>query len=415
MGQAATTSSSERLLSLDQFRGYTVVGMFLVNYFGSFAVCPRVLRHTHDYNSYADTIMPHFLFAVGFAMRLSLSKRLAQAGSAAVYGRMVRRLLGLMLVSLVVYSVGKRAETWEALQEMGFWGAIQEPLKRQWFQTLMHIAVTSLWILPFVHARASVRVAWMIFSALAHVWLSYWFNFHWVNAPPSGVDGGPLGFLTWSVPAIIGTLAYDVFAQSRDKLQLGSPSLWKTFAWGCAIMLLGYIMSCGTRFYDVIPSEESAQSTENQATEKLAAHPVVPSPEQFAAKRAQPGGLAKYLAEPPFVAPPPAEERQWNYWMMSQRAGSLSYLTFTAGLSLVVYIFFYIVCDLWKLRLSFFQTFGTNALLAYVLHSLVGDAVQAFVPKDSPAWYAYGSLGLFFLITWLFIRSFEKQGMYLRV
>ncbi len=404
------SSPSQRLLSLDQFRGYTVVGMLLVNYFHGFVVCPRVLRHTNDYNSYADTIMPHFLFAVGFAMRLSLGKRLARSGSADVYSRMVRRLLGLMLVSLVVYAVGKRVENWETLQGLGFWGMIQGPLKRDWFQTLMHIAVTSLWILPVVNARPIVRITWMTGSALAHIWLSHWFNFHWVNSPPHGIDGGPLGFLTWTIPAIIGTLAYDVFAQSRDKLQIGSPLLWKTFAAGCAVMILGYALSCGTRFFDVIAAEGNVSSTD-----KLATHPVFPSRSQISVKMTQEKGFSKYLAEAPFVPPPPVAERQWNYWMMSQRAGTLSYMTFTAGLSLVVYIFFYIACDLWNLRLDFFQTFGTNALLAYVLHSMVSSAILPFVPKDAPAWYAYGSLVLFFAITWLFVRSFEKQQIYLRV
>ncbi|HBJ37195.1 MAG TPA: hypothetical protein DDZ51_21060 [Planctomycetaceae bacterium] len=403
-------SSSQRLLSLDQFRGYTVVGMLLVNFFGGFAVCPRLLRHTHDYNSYADTIMPHFLFAVGFAMRLSLGKRLAQTGSVGVYVRMVRRLLGLVLISLVVYGVDKRFGTWESLQELGLWGAIHGPLKREWFQTLMHIAVTSLWILPVVNARPGVRIAWLIGSASIHVWLSDRFNFHWVNTPPNGIDGGPLGFLTWSVPAIIGTLSYDVFAQSRDKLQIGSPLLWKTFAAGCAIMLLGYALSCGTRFYDVIASEMHESSLE-----VLAANPVLPSQSQIDAKLVQEGRFTKYLAEPPFVPPPRAAERQWNYWMMSQRAGSLSYVTFSGGLSLVVYLFFFIACDLWKLRVSFFQTFGTNALLAYVLHAMVSSAIKPFAPKDSPAWYAFGSLVLFFAIMWVFVRSFEKQGIHLRV
>ena len=61
--QSETTApvKTERLASLDQFRGYTVVGMLLVNYFGGYAVCPQVLKHTHDYCSYADTIMPQFL------------------------------------------------------------------------------------------------------------------------------------------------------------------------------------------------------------------------------------------------------------------------------------------------------------------------------------------------------------------
>lgn len=57
----------QRLVSLDQFRGYTVIGMILVNYVGGFAVVPEVLKHHNDYCSYADTIMPQFLFAVGFA------------------------------------------------------------------------------------------------------------------------------------------------------------------------------------------------------------------------------------------------------------------------------------------------------------------------------------------------------------
>jgi predicted acyltransferase len=54
-----------RINSLDQFRGYTVAGMFLVNFLSSYKQLPALLRHHNTYNSYADTIMPHFFFAVG--------------------------------------------------------------------------------------------------------------------------------------------------------------------------------------------------------------------------------------------------------------------------------------------------------------------------------------------------------------
>ncbi len=48
-----------RLASLDQFRGYTVAGMFLVNFLAAYdAWVPPVLLHHHTYCSYADTIMP---------------------------------------------------------------------------------------------------------------------------------------------------------------------------------------------------------------------------------------------------------------------------------------------------------------------------------------------------------------------
>ncbi|MBM4074495.1 MAG: DUF1624 domain-containing protein, partial [Planctomycetes bacterium] len=179
-------SQRDRLLSLDQFRGYTVAGMFLVNFFGSFEVCPKIMKHSHDYNSYADTIMPQFIFAVGFALRLTFGRRMQTHGSAAAYGRMIRRLLGLVLVAILVYDVGPRAQNWEKLVEIGLWEALAEPLKRSWFQTLMHIAVTSLWLLPVIHHKGSVRVLWMVVSAIAHVFLSHWFNYVWVNTGPNG-------------------------------------------------------------------------------------------------------------------------------------------------------------------------------------------------------------------------------------
>ena len=401
-------AKADRLASLDQFRGYTVIGMLLVNYFGGYAVCPQVLKHTHDYCSYADTIMPQFLFAVGFALRLTFGRRMQTQGSTSAYLRMVRRLLGLVLVSLVVYNVGLRAANWEGLVKLGFFGALYEPLKRGWFQTLMHIAVTSLWILPVVHSRPSVRIAWMIGSALLHVYLSYSFNFVWVNTAPNGIDGGPLGFLTWTIPAIVGTLACDIFVQPRSQLHLGSPTLMKVLVASILIMGLGYAISCGTRLYDV-----PASLVESLKGEKLAADPVWPTPERLKSKFTE-GGISGWFAEPPFIKPPTQEFRKWNYWMMSQRGGTLAYPLFAAGFSLLVFLVFFVVCDLFGLQLPFFRTFGTNALIAYVLHSMVSSAVQPFFPKDSPAWFACLGLLLFFCINWVFVRHLEKQGVYLR-
>ncbi|MCA9126541.1 MAG: DUF1624 domain-containing protein [Planctomycetales bacterium] len=402
-------NKNERLESLDQFRGYTVLGMLLVNFLGGYEACPKILRHSHDYVSYADTIMPQFLFAVGFAMRLSVGRKLHSQGAISVYSRMVRRLLGLVLVSLVVYNAGLRVENWQQLRELGFWGAIQGPLKRDWFQTLMHIAVTSLWILPVIHARITTRLSWMLGSALLHVLLSYWFNYVWVNTSPNGIDGGPLGFLSWTIPAMLGTVACDMFVPAPNAEPRRNPVL-KSLALSFSVMLIGFGFSCGTRFYD---SAESLGS--DGSAVKIADHPVLPSKDQIQIKRETSEGIWDFLAEPPFVPPPSWEQRKWNYWMMSQRGGTLSYLTFSAGFSLLVFLFFYLVCDKAKLRLGVFHTFGTNALLAYVLHDMIGNAIGPFVPKDSPTWYVAGWLAIFFCVNWLFVRHFEKSGWFLRV
>ena len=88
----------ERLVSLDQFRGYTVAGMFVVNWLGGFAVTPEILKHHRTWCSYADTIMPQFFFAVGFALRLVYLRNAAKSGPAAAHWRVVRRGLGRQAV-----------------------------------------------------------------------------------------------------------------------------------------------------------------------------------------------------------------------------------------------------------------------------------------------------------------------------
>ena len=95
-------SNSSRIVSMDQFRGYTVVGMILVNYIGEFARVHPVFKHNNTYFSYADSIMPAFHFAVGFAFRLTFLRRLEKTGRQATYGHFIKRNLGLILLSLVL-------------------------------------------------------------------------------------------------------------------------------------------------------------------------------------------------------------------------------------------------------------------------------------------------------------------------
>jgi autotransporter-associated beta strand protein len=258
--------------------------------------------------------------------------------------------------------------------------------------------------------------SWMLGSATLHVVLSYLFNFTWCNTDPNAIDGGPLGFLSWTIPAMLGTFACDWFVPSRSadaKPIVPSRAIGLSVITACLLMLLGYAFSCATRFYDVASASENGQ-TNALVLAKIPADPVVPDRSRVESKIRE-NTMMAWLAEPPFVKPPSRSERQWNYWMMSQRAGTLSYLTFAAGFSLAIFVLFYVLCDLAGAQLPIFKTFGTNALAAYVLHDLVSNAVQPFFPKDSPMWYAYSGLGLFCLITWLFLRSLQRQNIFLRV
>ncbi len=382
--QAVKPAVSQRIESLDQFRGYTVVGMLLVNFLGGYAIISKtlpVLQHHHTYCSYADTIMPQFFFAVGFAYRLTLMRRLATAGPRSAYLQVVRRNLGLILLGIVVYHLEGGVSSWESFEKMSFWDFLR-PMKRRPFETLVHIGVTSLWVMPVIAAGPWARIAYAAGSGLLHAYLSYglswpfgieWSNYAWTTTSPYAIDGGPLGFLTWTIPLLLGSLACDALAA-----QHGWASVLRFVLWGAALAALGYGISC----LNTITPPNSG-SADGQA----------------------------WLVEPPFVPP----TRPVNMWTMSQRAGSVSYLTFAAGFSLVVFALFVAACDFGPLRLGMFTTFGSNALAAYVIHYMVSRAVKPFAPKDAPFWYVAAAFALFLGICYLFVRHLEKHRLFLRL
>ncbi len=97
--------------------------------------------------------------------------------------------------------------------------------------------------------------------------------------------------------------------------------MWLMVFWSLVLMVVGYVLSCGTRLYDV-PDNEIA----GVAAEQFAVKPVVPPREAWysAYEKVKLGQWTRLLAEPPFVPPshPPNEIsdsyrlRKWNYWMM---------------------------------------------------------------------------------------------------
>ncbi len=399
------SSGPSRIRSLDQFRGYTVVGMFFVNFLGHFREIPAVFKHHNTYCSYADTIMPQFFFAVGFAYRLTLLRRLQTQGPWVAYSRAVRRNLGLILLGIVIYHLNGRTASWSELVDLGPIGFLQQAFLRDPFETLVHIGVTAIWIMPVIAASAATRIAFAIFSAALHLALSYLFYFRFAMTSPV-IDGGPLGFLTWSIPMLAGSLAYDAIAPKPD--QAPGPgriagTATQILTWGLVLMAVGYGLSCLSTLYNAPGLTE-----EEAGVPKLAEKPVLPLPDGLSQR--DPRTL---LAERPLE--PASRERYSNYWMMSQRGGTISYLVFGSGLSLALYALFIFACDLGRLQLGIFRTFGNNALAAYIIHQLVEGAMRPYTPANSPLWFALASFALFLGICYVFVRHLEKNNLFLRM
>ncbi len=78
----SSTSSQQRLLSLDAFRGATIAGMIMVNNPGTWSDIYPQLRHAAwDGWTFTDFIFPFFLWIVGVAMTLSFAKRVEQGAN----------------------------------------------------------------------------------------------------------------------------------------------------------------------------------------------------------------------------------------------------------------------------------------------------------------------------------------------
>lgn len=99
--QAQLATASERLLSLDVFRGITIAGMLIVNSPGTAKFGYHWLQHAEwDGCQPPDVIFPFFLFIVGVAIAYALGKQTsAGAPRRAVVSKIVRR-------SLIIFAIG---------------------------------------------------------------------------------------------------------------------------------------------------------------------------------------------------------------------------------------------------------------------------------------------------------------------
>jgi predicted acyltransferase len=201
-------------------------------------------------------------------------------------------------------------------------------------------------------------------SACLHIYFSHRFYYEWVTTRP-GIDGGPLGFLSWSIPVLVGSLAYDVMMRRRP-----SRAFSTLLVAGVMVLGLGYGLSCVPWF------------------------------------RHEAG-----LAALPFC--PPIEPI--NLWTMSQRSGSVSYMTFSAGFSLALYAIFVGLCDLARLRISLFDLFGRNALLVYLLQDLAGDWLSAYMPHDAPGWFMLCGFAAYLGMMTFLVGYLERSGVRLRL
>jgi predicted acyltransferase len=118
--------TNSRYLSIDAFRGLTIILMVFVNTIGDFSTTPWWTKHAEDIGlTYVDLIAPFFVFAIGLTYHLSYMKTKAKYGSFSAFMKFLKRyaaLLGLGIIIEVRFTPDGFLFGWGAIPSIGVAG-----------------------------------------------------------------------------------------------------------------------------------------------------------------------------------------------------------------------------------------------------------------------------------------------------
>lgn len=97
------TKQPERILSIDVFKGLTVLLMVFVNSVHPYDAMPVWTRHAGDYGlTYVDLVAPFFVFMLALNLNISYKRRVEIDGKKRALIRYIRRYLIFIGIGLVL-------------------------------------------------------------------------------------------------------------------------------------------------------------------------------------------------------------------------------------------------------------------------------------------------------------------------
>jgi|GEM_PF-3334876 len=363
-----------------------------------------------------------------------------------------------------------KAELWETLAMI----AAAQLLVLPWIGFLPLVRFGVLIAYSVVHVALCAWFNWDFVYGVNHNWMSRL----WMTGDSRSWDGGVFGPPAWAVAILAGTLAYDLVqgtaspaASARRLFLFGAAFIVCGYGLSClsrfydlnasqvsvlrerrwretaARVWLGTLIDHEKQRIESRHQSGNAEAPEERGVAAISSHErdliemqariavlqdetdaytdldLAPNPFVPDWSQVRPRPLVSLLAEPPFVSPPRddshaspvLEHRLWNYWMLSKRVPTLSFMLLASGVACVLYSLFVIGCDGLGWQLGLFRTFGTNALVAYFTHGMMALAVWAFIPSTAGLPTALGAFCVFFALTWFLVRQLEKRGIYVKL
>ena len=375
---------TERLASLDAFRGFDILVMIFVNYIAGMPGIPFFLQHAKadmDTFTLTDVVFPGFLFIVGVAIPLSLGKRLALGEPLwKILRRIGLRTAGLLFLGVLFVNENRYSEA-STGKSRDLW----------YFLALM--ATVLLWMTyPKTESRSKGRLYLGLRSGAAILLLGL--VIIWRGQNPDGTFSwlrhswwGILGMIGWTYLA--GSLLYLLAKGDRAAL-MG----------GLGFMVALYIGARHGVLYFLKPIDGFVQignvfgSHLAIVTAGMLVGTLFTPARSGMKPRARIAWIAVFgsgLLATGFLLRP--------LHGFSKIHGTESYCLATSGLCCLLLLIFYWLMDVLKFRswAVFLRPIGANPLLAYILPDIVRTLID------------FGST-LFRLDLWKTVWPYWKNG-----
>ncbi len=382
-------NKTDRLLSLDIFRGLTIAGMILVNNPGNWGNIYPALEHA-SWNGCTptDLVFPFFLFIVGVAITLSLSKRKERGDN---QNKLILQIFrrGVLIFLIGVALAGFPTYNFSTIRIPG---------------VLQRIAIVYFFA-SFIYLKTSWKTQAILSAAFLFI---YWALVTLIPVP--GIGNPDL-----SHPTILDKITNKEIAPNLVAWldnQILSGHLWRQTKIWDPEGILSTIPAISTGIFGMLLGSFLKSGLEK--THKVAWI-------FFTANIAIMTGII------------------WDmFFPMNKALWTSSYVVFTAGMALNVFAMCYWLADIKQVTwwTKPFVVYGTNAITVYVLSGLVGvmmsriswtnaagDSVSVksflydsfFVPFFSPI-NASLAWALFYVLFWLGIMwIFYKKKIFLKV
>ncbi len=358
----------QRMVSLDAFRGLTIMLMILVNNPGDWGKIFAPFKHADWHGcTPTDLVFPFFLFIVGVAIPISLGKRKAEVARGPLVAHILRRSLVLFALGLVLSGFG-------LLFKLGPEYGVVELLSNIRIPGVLQRIAICYFLASLLFLYASRR---MLYLVTASVLMGYWALMMWVPVPEYGagmIDGKDTHL-----------------AAHVDRVVLGTNHLWSAAKTWDPEGLLSTLPAIATTLFGVFTGLWLKQ-------------------EQPLARRLR--GLLIAGAALTVVG--------WSWGLLfpiNKPIWTSSYAVFTAGLALLVLgvcVWLFDVLS-WKRLAVPLQIYGVNAIIVFMLSGLLGRLlVEIKVNSEPPlalktwlyqtlfqSWLADKNASLAYAVTWV--------------